>query len=109
MKKVLFALLVVAVAASCAYAAEKEMEQVAQGVVKDVSIKDPVTGAGNSVVTVLDDTGKMLTFKVDPVTAVTDASLNTVTLGQLRLEQAVEVKYTESVEGEKKAAKIVTK
>lgn len=102
MKKIALVLIAALFVCSFAFAAE---EKTTIGKVAEVVVADPVKGVVDNAVTIMDETGKLVTFKVEPVAKISDAALNAITLGQLKKNEKVTVKYTED-QGENKAAAI---
>lgn len=114
MKKVALVLIAIAFASGVAFAQDQaaapaKTETPAQqakavvGKLVNVTVAEPAKGIANGTVTITDDTGKAVEFTVTQSTKVLDATLNAITLNQLKIGEKVKVK---SKEGTKEAAAI---
>lgn len=119
MKKLAVVVLALAFVASMAYAeeAQKANEPVgkvveATGTVVGKVVSVITTGsdkAAEGTVTVVDETGKTMMFPVDPTVKIVDATVNAITLNQLKEGEKVKVDYSKEGGSEKAKAISVTK
>lgn len=122
MKKLLLVLIALMLSASMSYAQDKmgePVKSVAKGVeavgefvgkVVSVTVAEPAKGVTDSTVKVSDEMGNPVSFTVSSAAKITDASLNAITLGQLKEGEKVKVKATKTKEGKEEATAItVTK
>ena len=105
MRKALIAIAILALAVSVAYAAEGDTTKANEpvGAVVEAtgtfvgSVVNVVTGGvantGKASVTVVDETGKTMVFPVDQTVKIVDATMNVITLGQLKSGEKVSVSY----------------
>lgn len=118
MKKIALVVLAVMVTASFCYAADDVKVNEPMGAMADATGKfvgkvvsvatlgqaDKAQGA--SQVTVADESGKAVVFVVDPAAKVVDATLNAITLKDLKAGEKVSVEYSKDKEGAEKAKAI---
>jgi hypothetical protein len=95
--------------ASPAKEVAKGVESVGEfvGKVVSVTVAEPARGVTESTVKVTDEMGNPISFTVNSAAKITDASLNVITLGQLKEGEKVKVKATKTKEG-KEEAKAIT-
>ena len=77
------------------------------GKVVSVTVAEPTKGVTDNTVKVTDEMGNPISFTVSSAAKITDASLNAITLGQLKAGETVKVKATKTKEG-KEEAKAIT-
>jgi len=75
------------------------------GKVVSVTVAEPAKGVTDSTVKVTDEMGNPVSFTVSSAAKITDASLNAITLGQLKEGENVKVKATKK-EGKEEATAI---
>jgi hypothetical protein len=117
-KKILIAVLAFVCVASICYAADQKapaanepvgaaVEATGTFVGKVVSVvTEGSGGATGPAITVADETGKMITYPVDPTVKIVDAAVNAVTLNQLKKGDKVAVEYSKDQTGSEKAKAI---
>jgi len=76
------------------------------GKVVSVTVAEPTKGVTDSTVKVSDSMGNPISFTVSSAAKITDASLNAITLGQLKEGEKVKVKATKTKEGKEEASAI---
>jgi len=117
MKKLLLVVIALMFAAGiCSAADMKEpVKSVAKGVenvgvfvgkVISVTVAEPTKGVTDSTVKVSDEMGNPVSFTVNSAATITDASLNVITLGQLKEGEKIKVKATKTKEGKDEAKAI---
>lgn len=103
MKKVVLAVLAVALVCSFAIAQE---EKTVVGKILSVTIADPAKGIATGAVSIVDETGKGFNFSIGKSTEIVDNTLNAITLNQLKLGSKVSVKSAKTATGQEEAAEI---
>lgn len=110
MKKAVLVLIAIAFVAGVAFAednaacppAKKETPaQQAKAVVGklvSVTVAEPAKGIANGTVTITDETGKVVNYTVTQGTKVLDATLNAITLNQLKIGEKVKIKAKEGTQ-----------
>lgn len=85
--------------------AVKGVEAVSEyvGKVVSVTIAEPAKGITDNTVKVTDEMGNPISFTVSSAAKITDASLNAITLGQLKEGEKVKVKAAQAKEGKAEA------
>lgn len=120
MKKLLLVLFALTFAASVAFAqgqveksapvqaAEKGVAKVGEyvGKVVSVTLAEPAKGVMDNTVKVSDDMGNPVSFTVKSTAKVVDASLNVITLNQLKEGAKVKVEAAKTAEGKEEAKSI---
>jgi len=76
------------------------------GKVVSVTVAEPTKGVTDSTVKVTDEMGNPVSFTVSSAAKITDASLNAITLGQLKEGEQVKVKATKTKGGKEEASAI---
>lgn len=76
------------------------------GKVVSVTVAEPAKGVTDSTVKVSDEMGNPVSFTVNSAAKITDASLNVITLGQLKEGEKVKVTAASTKEGKKEAKSI---
>lgn len=76
------------------------------GKVVSVTVAEPAKGVTESTVKVSDDMGNPVSFTVSSAATIVDASLNAITLNQLKEGEKVKVKATKTKEGKGQAKSI---
>lgn len=76
------------------------------GKVVSVTVAEPAKGVTDSTVKVSDEMGNPISFTVSSAAKITDASLNVITLNQLKEGEKVKVKATKTKEGKDEAKAI---
>ena len=76
------------------------------GKVVSVTVAEPAKGVADSTVKVTDEMGNPISFTVNSAAKITDASLNVITLNQLKTGEQVKVKATKTKEGKEEASAI---
>ena len=76
------------------------------GKVVSVTVAEPTKGVTDNTVKVTDEMGNPISFTVSSAAKITDASLNAITLGQLKAGEKVKVKATKTKEGKEEAKSI---
>jgi hypothetical protein len=77
------------------------------GKVVSVTVAEPAKGVTDSTVNVTDEMGNPISFTVSSAAKITDASLNAITLGQLKAGEKVKVEAVKT-KGGKDEAKAIT-
>ena len=87
----------------------KGVETVGQyvGKVVSVTVAEPAKGVTDGTVKVTDEMGNPISFTVSSAAKITDASLNVLTLGQLKAGEKVKVQAVKDKEGKEEAKTIV--
>ena len=121
MKKLFLVVLAIILVSSAAFAqgAEKDVpspaKEIAEGIsnagefvgkVVSVTVAEPAKGIEDGTVKISDDMGNPVSFTVKSAAAITDASLNAITLNQLKEGSKVKVKATKTPEGKEEAKSI---
>jgi len=119
MKKLLLVVLALMLSASISFAQETKMGEpvktIAKGVeavseyvgkVVSVTVAEPAKGVTDNTVKVTDEMGNPISFTVSSAAKITDASLNAITLNQLKEGEKVKVKATKASEGKAEASAI---
>lgn len=120
MKKLLLVLAVLILCASVSFAegdtkTGEPVKSVAKGVeavtefvgkVVSVTVAVPAKGVTDSTVKVSDEMGNPIAFTVNSAAKITDASLNVITLNQLKEGEKIKVKATKTKEGKEEAKSI---
>ena len=120
MKKLLLVLIALMLCASVSFAQGdtkmgepvksmvKGVEKVTEfvGKVVSVTVAEPAKGVTDSTVKISDEMGNPISFTVSSAAKITDASLNAITLGQLKEGETVKVKATKTKEGKEEAESI---
>lgn len=119
MKKLLLVVLALMLSASVSFAQETKMSEPAKSIAKgvkavseyvgkvvSVTIAEPAKGVTDNTVKVTDEMGNPISFTVSSAAKVTDASLNVITLNQLKEGEKVKVKATKTKEGKEEANSI---
>ncbi len=120
MKKLLLVALALVLVASFSFAQEAKklptpVKEVAKGVeslgefvgkVVSVTVAEPAKGITDGTVKVSDDMGNPVSFTVKSTATVVDASLNVITLNQLKEGEKVKIQATTTKEGAKEAKSI---
>lgn len=118
MKKYLLVIAVIALTAVSAYAATDnktateplgaivEASGVFIGTVSEVVVDTVTVGQAKGTVTVADESGKTRIFPVDDTVKIVDATVNVMTLNQLKKGQKVEVQYSKAPTGEEKVSSV---
>jgi len=75
----------------------------AVGTLTNVTLAEPAKGIANSTITVTDETGKAMEYTVTQSTKILGATLDVVTLNQLKIGEKIKIK---TKEGTKEAAAI---
>jgi len=76
------------------------------GKVVSVTVAEPAKGVTDSTVKVSDEMGNPVSFTVSSAAKITDASLNAITLGQLKEGEKVRVTATKTKDGKEEAKSI---
>lgn len=76
------------------------------GKVVSVTVAEPAKGITDGTVKVSDDMGNPISFTVKSAAKITDASLNAITLNQLKEGETVKVNSTKTTEGKEEAKSI---
>lgn len=86
----------------------KGVEKVSEfvGKVVSVTVAEPAQGITESTVKISDDMGNPVSFTVNSAAKIVDASLNVITLNQLKEGQKVKIKAAKTEEGKEKAESI---
>ena len=93
MKKLVLALVAVALIAGVAYAqGEDNSAKAVVGKVANVTIAEPAKGIANGTVVVVDDTGKAAEFTVTQSTKIIGTTLDALTLNQLKIGEKIGIK-----------------
>ena len=89
-------------------AAEKGVQSVGEfvGKVVSVTVAEPAKGITESTVKVSDEMGNPVSYTVNSAATIVDASLNAITLNQLKEGSMVKVKATKTKEGKEEAKSI---
>ncbi len=120
MKKLLLVLAVLILCASVSFAQSatktgEPVKSVAKGVeavtefvgkVVSVTVAEPAKGVTDSTVKVSDEMGNPIAFTVSSAAKITDASLNVITLNQLKEGEKVKLTSTKTKEGKEEAKSI---
>lgn len=120
MKKILLVVLALVLVSSFSFAQEAKKlpspaKEVAEGVenvsefvgkVISVSVAEPAKGMMDGTVKVSDDMGNPVSFTVKSTATIVDASLNVITLNQLKEGEKVKVQSTKTKEGKEEAKAI---
>ena len=121
MKKVALVLIAVAFVAGIAFAqdsvppANKVVNtagkvandtKAAVGTLTNVTLAEPAKGVANSTITVADATGKAMNYTVTQSTKILGATLDVLTLNQLKIGEKIKIKTKEGTE-EASAIKVV--
>ena len=87
---------------------EKGVKAVSEyvGKVVSVTVAEPAKGVTDSTVKVTDEMGNPISFTVSSAAKITDASLNAITLGQLKEGEKVKVQSVKTKEGKEEAKAI---
>jgi hypothetical protein len=78
----------------------------AVGTLTNVTLAEPAKGIANSTVTVTDNTGKAMIYTVTQSTKILGATLDVVTLNQLKIGEKIKIKTKEGSQ-EASAIKVV--
>ncbi len=103
MKKIALILIAIAFVSGAAFAQDQaaapaKPATVAQqvkavvGKLVNVTVSDPAKGIANGTITITDDTGKAVDYTVTQSTKVLDATLNAITLNQLKIGEKIKIK-----------------
>ena len=118
MKKVALVLIAIAFVTGVAFAQEQvppankminDTKKVASdtkaavGTLTNVTLAEPAKGIANSTITVTDETGKAMNYTVTQSTKILGATLDVLTLNQLKIGEKIKIK---SKEGTKEASAI---
>jgi hypothetical protein len=120
MKKILVVVLALMLCGSVSFAqgaksTGEPVKSVAKGVeavgvfvgkVVSVTVAEPAKGVTDSTVKVSDEMGNPVSFTVNSAATITDASLNAITLGQLKEGEKVKVKASKNKTGKEEATAI---
>ncbi|MDP3790504.1 MAG: hypothetical protein Q8R38_00450 [Candidatus Omnitrophota bacterium] len=120
MKKLLLVLIALMLSASISFAQNdtkvvEPVKSVVEGIeavsefvgkVVSVTVAEPAKGVTESTVKVSDEMGNPVSFTVSSAAKITDASLNAITLGQLKEGEKVKVKAIKTKEGKGEAKSI---
>ena len=118
MKKLLLVIAVVALMAASVYAADNdktateplgalvEASGVFVGTVTSIAVDTLTVGQAKGTVTVADESGKTRIFPVDDTVKIVDATVNVITLNQLKKGEKVEVQYTKAPNGAEKVSSV---
>lgn len=121
MKKLFLVVLAIMLASSVSFAqgANKEApspaKEIAQGIEKtgefvgkvvSVTIADPAKGIKEGTIKVADQMGNPVSYTVNSTVTIVDASLNAITLNQLKGGETVKVKAVKTSEGKEEAKAI---
>ncbi len=118
MKKMALVLIAIALVAGVAFAQSQvppankminETKRVASdtktavGTLANVTLAEPAKGVANSTITVTDETGKAMNYTVTQSTKILGATLDVLTLNQLKIGEKIKIK---SKEGSQEASAI---
>ena len=118
MKKIAAVLVAVAFVAGAAFAQEQvppankmvnDTKKVASdtkaavGTLTNVTLAEPAKGIANSTITVTDETGKAMNYTITQSTKILGATLDVLTLNQLKIGEKIKIK---SKEGSQEASAI---
>ena len=118
MKKLLLVIAVVALMAASVYAADNDKTAteplgalvdasgVFVGTVTSIAVDTLTVGQAKGTVTVADESGKTRIFPVDDTVKIVDATVNVITLNQLKKGEKVEVQYTKAPNGAEKVSSV---
>jgi hypothetical protein len=120
MKKLLLVVTALMLCACISYAKDSSntgepVKSVAEGVgavgvfvgkVVSVTLAEPAKGVTDNTVKVSDEMGNPVSFTVNSAATITDASLNVITLNQLKEGEKVKVKAAKTKEGKEEAKAI---
>ena len=76
------------------------------GKVVSVTVAEPAKGITDNTVKVSDQMGNPISFTVSSAAKITDASLNVITLNQLKEGESVKIKAAKTAEGKTEAKSI---
>jgi len=119
MKKLLLVLVALMLSASVSFAQNdtkgEPVKSIAKGIeaagefvgkIISVTVAEPAKGVTDSTVKVSDEMGNPISFTVSSAAKITDASLNAITLNQLKEGEKVKVKATKAKSGKEEASSI---
>jgi len=76
------------------------------GKVVSVTVADPANGIKEGTIKIADDMGNPVSYTVNSAATIVDASLNAVTLGQLKAGDMVKINTEKTPEGKEEAKSI---